>query len=330
MSELTYLEAIKDGMRELMKEDERVFLIGEDIGIYGGSFGVTNGLLAEFGAERVIDTPISEAAIIGTAAGSAITGMRPILEIMFSDFTACGMDQLLNQAAKIRYMFGGKAMVPMVLRTASGGGAGFGPHHSQSWEAIFAHIPGLKVVMPSCPYDAKGLLISSAHDNNPVIFLEHKVLYKHKKYIQEVPVGIYTIPLGKAEVKRQGKDITIVASSYMVQKSLEAAKILENEKQIDCEVVDLRTIRPLDIDSVITSVKKTGKLLCIEEACSFGSFMGEVITQVIEKGFDYLDAPPIRIAGRNCPVPYSYVLEQEMIPSVDKIKDGILKVLGKN
>jgi pyruvate dehydrogenase E1 component beta subunit len=330
MSELTYLEAIRDGIREVLKEDERVFLLGEDIGLYGGSFGLTSGLFAEFGAERIRDTPISEAAIIGTAVGSAITGMRPILEIMFSDFTACGMDQLLNQAAKVRYMFGGKAKVPMVLRTASGGGAGFGPHHSQSWEAIFSHVPGLKVVMPSCPYDAKGLLISSVYDNNPVVFLEHKVLYKHKKYAQEVPAGIYTIPLGKAEVKRQGKDITVVASSYMVQKSLEAAEILKNEKQIDCEVVDLRTIRPLDIDTVMTSVEKTGKLLCVEEACSFGSFMGEVITQVIEKGFDYLDAPPIRIAGRNCPVPYSYVLEQEMIPSVEKIKDGILKVLGKN
>ncbi|MDD3521001.1 MAG: alpha-ketoacid dehydrogenase subunit beta [Actinomycetota bacterium] len=329
MSELTYLEAIRDGIREVMKEDERVFLIGEDIGLYGGSFGLTNGLFAEFGAERVRDTPISEAAIIGASAGAAVTGMRPILEIMFSDFTACGMDQLLNQAAKIRYMFGGKAKVPMVLRTASGGGAGFGPHHSQSWEAIFAHIPGLKVVMPSCPYDAKGLLISAVRDNNPVIFLEHKVLYKNKKYAQEVPEGIYTIPLGKAEVKRQGKDLSIVASSYMVQKSLEAAEEL-SKQGIDCEVVDLRTIRPLDIDTVMASVEKTGKLLCVEEACSFGSFMGEVITQVIEKGFDYLDAPPIRIAGKNCPVPYSYILEQEMIPNVDRIKDGILKVLGKN
>ncbi|MHB8277998.1 MAG: alpha-ketoacid dehydrogenase subunit beta [Candidatus Humimicrobiaceae bacterium] len=330
MSELTYLEAIRDGIREVMKEDEDVFLIGEDIGLYGGSFGLTNGLFAEFGGERVRDTPISESVIIGTAVGSAITGMRPILEIMFSDFTGCGMDQIMNQAAKIRYMFGGKAKVPMVLRTASGGGAGFGPHHSQSLEAIFAHIPGLKVVMPSCPYDAKGLFISSVYDNNPVIFLEHKFLYKNKKYAQEVPSGIYAIPLGKGEIKRPGKDISIVASSYMVQKSLEAAEILQKEKQINCEVVDLRTIRPLDMDIILESVKKTGKLICVEEACSFGSFMGEVITQVTEKAFDFLDAPPIRIAGKNCPVPYSFILEQEMLPSVDKIKDGILSVLGKN
>ena len=226
-------------------------------------------------------------------------------------------------------MFGGKAKVPMVLRTASCGGAGFGPHHSQSLEAIFAHVPGLKVVMPATPYDAKGLLISSVRDDNPVVFLEHKVLYKNKKYAQEVPEGIYTVPLGKAEVKRQGNDITIVASSYMVQKSLEAAEELAKEG-IDCEVVDLRTIRPLDMDTVMASIEKTGKLLCVEEACSFGSFMGEVITQAIEKGFDYLDAPPLRVAGKNCPVPYSYILEQEMIPSVAKIKDGILKVLGKN
>ena len=330
MSELTYLEAIRDGIREAMKEDESVFLLGEDIGLYGGSFGLTNGLFAEFGGERVRDTPISESVIIGTAVGAAITGTRPILEIMFSDFIGCGMDQLMNQAAKIRYMFGGKAKVPMVLRTASGAGAGFGPHHSQSLEAIFAHIPGLKVVMPSCPYDAKGLLISAVRDNNPVVFLEHKVLYKNKKYAQEVPEGIYTIPLGKGEIKRKGKDISIIASSYMVQKSLEAAEILQKEMQIDCEVVDLRTIRPLDIDLILESVKKTGKLICIEEACSFGSFMGEVITQVTEKAFDFLDAPPIRIAGGNCPVPYSFILEQEMIPSVEKIKEGILGVLGKN
>ena len=330
MSNLTYLEAIREAIQEVMRKDENIFLIGEDIGLYGGSFGLTSGLFAEFGAERVRDTPISESVIIGTAVGSAITGMRPILEIMFSDFTGCGMDQIMNQAAKIRYMFGGKAKVPMVLRTATGGGAGFGPHHSQSLEAIFAHIPGLKVVMPSCPYDAKGLFISAVYDNNPVIFLEHKVLYKSKKYAQEVPKGLYTIPLGKGEIKRPGKDISIVATSYMVQKSLEAAEILKKDKQIDCEIIDLRTIKPLDIDIVLESVKKTGKLICVEEACSFGGFMGEVIAQVMEKGFDYLDAPAIRVASSNNPVPYSHILEEEMIPSVDKIKDRILSVLDKN
>ena len=329
MSVLTYLEAIRQAIQEVMRKDEDVFIFGEDIGLYGGSFGLTNGLFQEFGKDRVRDTPISEAVLIGAAAGSAVTGMRPILEIMFSDFIGCGMDQLMNQAAKIRYMFGGKAMVPMVLRTATGGGAGFGPHHSQSLESIFAHIPGLKVVMPSCPYDAKGLFISSVYDDNPVIFLEHKVLYKNKKYAQEVPEGIYKIPLGKGEIKRTGSDITVVSSSYMVQKSLEAAEILKTENNIDCEVIDLRTIRPLDMEIILESVEKTGRLVCVEEACGFGGFMGEVMSQVMEKGFDYLDAPAIRVSSMDCPVPYSYILEREMIPSVEKIRDAVLGVLNK-
>jgi len=325
--ELTYLEAIREAMQQKMREDNNVYLIGEDIAEYGGAFGVTVGMLEEFGRERIRNTPISEEAIIGVATGSAITGMRPIAEIMFSDFITIAMDQIANQAAKISYMFGGKAKVPMVIRTAGGGGTGAAAQHSQSLEALVAHIPGLKVVMPSCPYDAKGLLISSINDDNPVIFIEHKLLYKNKKYIQNVPRQMYEIPLGKGDIKREGSDISVAATSYMVQKSLEAAERLSQENGIECEVIDIRTLRPLDIDIILNSIKKTGKLLCVEEAPIFGGFMGEVSAQVSEKGFDWLDAPVVRVAGRNCPVPYSLVLEQEMIPSTSRIEKGILDLL---
>ncbi len=325
--ELTYLEAIREAMQQKMRKDSSVYLMGEDIAEYGGAFGVTVGMLEEFGRERVRNTPISEETIIGVATGSAITGMRPIAEIMFSDFMTIAMDQIVNQAAKISYMFGGKARVPMVIRTAGGGGTGAAAQHSQSLEALVAHIPGLKVVMPSCPYDAKGLLISSINDNNPVIFIEHKLLYKNKKYIQNVPQEMYEIPLGKGDIKREGTDISITATSYMVQKSLEAADKLSREKGIECEVIDMRTLRPLDMDIILNSIKKTGKLLCVEEAPVFGGFMGEVSAQVSEKGFDWLDAPVTRVAGRNCPVPYSLVLEKEMIPDVIRIEKGILDIL---
>jgi len=329
MRELTYLEAIREAMQQKMREDSSVYLIGEDIAEYGGAFGVTVGMLEEFGKERIRNTPISEEAIIGVATGSAVTGMRPIAEIMFSDFITIAMDQIVNQTAKIRYMFGGKAKVPLVIRTAGGGGTGAAAQHSQSLEALVVHIPGLKVVMPSCPYDAKGLLISSINDDNPVIFIEHKLLYKNKKCIQNVPRQMYEIPLGKGDLKREGSDISIAATSYMVQKSLEAAEKLSQEKGIECEVIDIRTLRPLDIDIILDSIKKTGRLLCVEEAPIFGGFMGEVSAQVSEKGFDWLDAPVARVAGRNCPVPYSLVLEQEMIPGVSRIEKGILNLLSK-
>jgi len=329
MREISYLEAIREAMQQIMRQNEDVYLIGEDIAEYGGAFGVTVGMLSEFGKERIRNTPISEAAIVGVGIGSAVTGMRPIAEIMFSDFITISMEQIANQAAKIRYMFGGKAKVPLVIRTAGGGGTGAAAQHSQSLEGLVTHIPGLKVVMPSCPYDAKGLLIASINDDNPVIFIEHKLLYKNKKCIQYVPEDLYEIPLGSADIKRKGSDISIAATSFMVQKSIEATQILAEEENIECEVIDLRTLRPLDIDTVLGSVKKTGKLLCVEEACSFGGFMGEVVSQVMEKGFDYLDAPVTRVAGRNCPVPYSLVLEEEMIPSIDRIKKGILDILYK-
>ncbi|MBC8386945.1 MAG: alpha-ketoacid dehydrogenase subunit beta [Actinobacteria bacterium] len=329
MREISYLEAIREAMQQIMRQNEDVYLIGEDIAEYGGAFGVTVGMLSEFGKERIRNTPISEAAIVGVGIGSAVTGMRPIAEIMFSDFITISMEQIANQAAKIRYMFGGKAKVPLVIRTAGGGGTGAAAQHSQSLEGLVTHIPGLKVVMPSCPYDAKGLLIASINDDNPVIFIEHKLLYKNKNCIQHVPEDLYEIPLGSADIKRKGSDISIAATSFMVQKSIKAAQILAEEENIECEVIDLRTLRPLDIDTVLNSVKKTGKLLCVEEACSFGGFMGEVASQVMEKGFDYLDAPVTRVAGRNCPVPYSLVLEEEMIPSIDRIKKGILDILYK-
>lgn len=328
--ELTYLEAIREAMQQKMRDDGNVYLIGEDIAEYGGAFGVTVGMLEEFGKERVRNTPISEETIIGVATGSAITGMRPIAEIMFSDFMTIAMDQIVNQAAKICYMYGGKASVPMVIRTAGGGGTGAAAQHSQSLEALVAHIPGLKVVMPSCPYDAKGLLISSINDNNPVIFIEHKLLYKNKKCVQNVPEEMYEIPLGKGDIKREGTDITIAATSYMVQESLEAAGRLSGERGIECEVIDIRTLRPLDIDIIIDSIKKTARLLCVEEAPVFGGFMGEVAAQASEKAFDWLDAPVSRVAGRNCPVPYSPVLEREMIPCVKRIEKGILNLLDEN
>jgi len=330
MRELTYLEAIREALQQKMREDSSIYLIGEDIAEYGGAFGVTVGMLEEFGKERIRNTPISEEAIIGIAIGTAVTGIRTVAEIMFSDFLTIAMDQIVNQAAKIRYMFGGKARVPLVIRTAGGGGTGAAAQHSQSLEALVTHIPGLKVVMPSCPYDAKGLLISSIDDDNPVIFIEHKLLYKNKKCIQNVPRQMYRIPLGKGDIKRRGSDISIAATSYMVQKSLEAAENLSHEKGIECEVIDIRTLRPLDIDIILDSIKKTGRLLCVEEAPIFGGFMGEVSAQVSEKGFDLLDAPVVRVAGRNCPVPYSPVLEKAMIPGASRIEKGILNLLNKN
>ena len=328
MREITYLEAIREAMQQVMQKDSDVYLMGEDVAEYGGAFGVSAGMLEEFGKVRVRNTPISEDGIIGVATGSAVTGMRPIVEIMFSDFITIAMDEIANQAAKIRYMFGGKAKVPMVIRTAGGGGTGAAAQHSQSLEALVAHIPGLKVVMPSCPYDAKGLLVAAINDDNPIIFIEHKLLYKNKKYIQHVPEEMYEVPLGLADIKRKGKDITIVATSLMVQRSLEVADVLKNDNGIECEVVDLRTLRPLDLDTVLSSLEKTGRLVCVEEACSFGGFMGEVAAQVAEKGFDLLDAPILRVAGKNCPVPYSLVLEQEMIPNTERIKKGVLQVLN--
>ncbi|HBY92984.1 MAG TPA: alpha-ketoacid dehydrogenase subunit beta [Chloroflexi bacterium] len=316
MRELSYAEALREALRQEMQRDERVFLIGEDIGVYGGAFGVTAGLVEEFGPERVRDTPISEAAIAGACIGAGLTGMRPVGEIQFMDFVTISMEQLVLQAAKLRYMFGGKARVPMVLRMPGGAGTGAAAQHSESLENWFVHVPGLKVVMPSTPYDAKGLLIAAIRDDNPVIFVEHKLLYKLKGPIPEEP---YTIPLGLSEVRRAGSDLTIVATSYMVRQSLEAARQLAAMGH-DVEVVDPRTLKPLDVAPILDSVRKTGKLLVVHEAVRTGGFGGEIVSRVVESdAFDYLEAPPRRVAGLDVPIPYNRELERRAIPQVEDI-----------
>lgn len=314
--EISYLEAVREAMSQEMRENQDVFILGEDIGVYGGAFGVTRGMIEEFGPERVRNTPISEAAIAGGAVGAALTGMRPILELQFSDFITIAMDQLVNQAAKTRYMFGGKGKVPLVVRTPAGSGTGAAAQHSQSLEAWMAHIPGLKVVQPSTAYDAKGLLKAAMDDDNPVIFYEHKLLYKT---IGEVPEEAYSIPLGKADVKRSGKDVTIVATAIMVHKALEAAKELEAEG-IDVEIIDPRTLVPLDEETIIESVKKTGKCIVIHEAVKRGGYGGEIASMIAEsEAFDYLDAPIKRLGGLAVPVPYNPTLEKAVIPQVPDI-----------
>jgi len=316
MREITYLEAVREAMTQEMERDKNVFLIGEDIGQYGGAFGASFGMLEQFGPERILDTPITELGLTGAATGAALVGMRPIAEIMFMDFTTLASEQLVNQAAKLRFMFGGKASVPMVLRTPAGSGTGAAEHHSQSLENWFVHIPGLKVVMPSSPYDAKGLLISAIRDNNAVVFVEHKLLYKMKG---PVPEELYEIPLGTADVKREGKDLTIIATSVMVQRSLAAAEILAKEG-IEVEVVDPRTLRPLDTGSIIDSVIKTGRVLIVHEAVKTGGFGGELAAIIAEsKAFGYLDAPIVRLAGLDIPIPYNRTLELNAVPQVEDI-----------
>ena len=324
MREIYYLDAIKEAILQGMELDPDVFMIGEDIGVYGGAFGLTLGLLEKFGPDRIIDTPISEQAIVGMAIGAALMGKKPIVEIMFSDFLLLTMEQIANQAAKIHYMFGGKASVPLVIRAPGGGGTGAAAQHSQSLEALLMHIPGIKLVMPSTPLDAKGLLASAIADPNPVIYLEHKLLYKKVK--GEVPEGRYEIPLGKADIKRKGKDITVVATSLMVHKALDAAEKLEDEG-ISVEVIDPRTIKPLDLDTIIESVKKTGRVLLLEEACYTGGFTSFLASEISLKAFDWLDCPVARVTGLDSPIPYSKVLEDVIIPGEARIEEGIREVL---
>ena len=316
MREITYLEAVREAMTQEMERDSRVFLIGEDIGEYGGAFQVTYGMLEKFGHDRILDTPITELGLTGAAVGAALIGMRPIAEIMFMDFTTLASEQLVNQAAKLRFMFGGQSTVPMVLRTPAGSGTGAAEHHSQSFENWFVHVPGLKVVMPTSPYDVKGLLVSSIRDDNPVVFIEHKLLYKTKG---EVPEELYEIPLGKADIKRAGKDLTIIATGIMVQKSLAAAEELIKEG-IDIEIVDPRTLRPLDTETIVGSVKKTGKVLIVHEAVKTGGFGGELAGVIAEsEAFGYLEAPIIRLAGKEVPIPYNRDLEQAAVPQIADI-----------
>lgn len=325
MSEITYAQAIKDAMSEEMRRDETVFLMGEDVGLYGGAFGVSVGMFQEFGEERVRDTPISEAAIAGAAAGAAVTGMRPIAEIMFSDFTTIAMDQLVNQAAKMRYMFGGKAKVPMVLRTPGGSGTGAAAQHSQSLEAWFCHVPGLKVVVPSTPYDAKGLLKAAIRDDNPVIFIEQKLLYRKKG---EVPDEDYIIELGKADIKREGKDLTIITYGRMAPVCLKVAEDVAKEG-IDVEVVDPRTLLPLDRETLIRSAKKTGKVLIVHEAVQTGGFGGE-ITAVIagSEAFFSLNAPIKRLGGLDIPIPYCPELEKNAVPTEETIREAVYALMN--
>lgn len=320
---ITYSEALRQALISEMTKDENVILMGEDIGILGNVFGVTRGLLEMFGPRRVRSTPISEAAIVGAAVGAGLLGLRPVAEIMYIDFTTMAMDQIINQAAKMRYMSGGRVKVPIVVRTQGGAGSGEAAQHCQSLEAFFVHVPGLKVVMPSTPYDAKGLLISAIREENPVIFIEHKLLYSLKG---EVPVEEYTIPLGKAEIKKEGKDLTIVATSYMLQKVLNTLPLVEKEG-IYPEVIDPRTLSPLDTETIFKSVRKTHHLLVVQESVAPASFAAELLALVNENVFDYLDAPPKRLCGLSVPIPYSKKLEDASIPSESDIVAAIKDIL---
>jgi len=325
MRKIKYVDALNEALREEMLKDENVFIIGEDIGKNGGVFGVTKNLWEEFGDKRVRNTPISEAGFVGCGLGAAVTGLRPVVELMYQDFALVAMDQIVNQVAKIRYMFGGKAKVPMVIRMQGGAGAGDAAQHSQSIEAFFAHVPGLKVVIPSTAYDAKGLLKASIREDNPVIFIEHQMLYAAEG---QVPEEEYEIELGKADVKKEGKDVTVVSWSYQLHYVLQAAEELMQEG-INAEVIDPRTIKPLDIDTILESIEKTGKLLIVHQACKTGGYAGEITAQVMEKGFYDLDAPVKRLGAHDTPVPYNESLEKAHFPSVEEIKEAIRELCNE-
>lgn len=323
--EMTYANAIKEAISEEMRKDDKVFMMGEDVGVYRGAFGVSGGMIEEFGADRIIDTPISETGFVGCAIGAAVSGLRPIVEIMFSDFMGVCWDMILNQAPKMRYMFGGKVSVPMVLRTASGGGTGAAAQHSQSLEAMLCHIPGLKVIVPSTPEDAKGLLKSAIRDNNPVIFLEQKLLYRTKGM---VPEEEYYTPIGKADIKREGSDCTIVTYGRMTQMCLSAAETLEKEG-IYAEVIDLRTLLPMDKPAIIESVKKTKHLIVVHEAVKTGGLGGEIAATIAEtEAFHYLDAPIKRLASEDVPVPFCPILEKGILPDEIKIAQAVRDILS--
>ncbi|HIE43435.1 MAG TPA: alpha-ketoacid dehydrogenase subunit beta [Candidatus Omnitrophica bacterium] len=323
MREITYREALREALDEEMALNEKVFIMGEDVALYGGAYKVTQGLYEKYGEERVIDTPISESAIAGMATGAAITGMRPVAEIMYIDFITQAMDQLVNQAAKMRYMFGGKTTVPLVLRTEGGAGRCIAAHHSQSLEAWIMHVPGLYLVMPSTPYDAKGLLKASIRDDNPVVFIEHKMIYGVKGEVSE---GEYIIPLGVADVKREGRDITVLTYSRQVHNCLAAVEDLEKQG-ISAEIIDLRTLKPLDLQTILNSIKKTNRVVIVSEACKTGSVASELATLIMEHAFDFLDTPPKRICGVDVPIPMSPVLEEEAVPNKESIIKGIKEVL---
>lgn len=314
-----FSEAIREAIQFEMRRDPNVYMAGEDIGIFGGSFGVTSEMIEEFGSERVRDTPISETAIVGHAVGAAMAGLRPVVELMFLDFIGVALDEIMNQAAKMHYMFGGRGSVPMVVRGAVGAGQRAAAQHSQSLEALVCHIPGLKVAYPSTPRDAKGLMISAIRDNNPVIFMEHKMLYW---VMGDVPEGDFSIPFGKADIRRVGKDVTIVAWGYMITVCEEAAETLAAEG-IEVEIIDPRTLLPFDKETVLASVKKTGRLVIVHEATRTAGFGAEIAALVAEEGFDYLDAPIVRVTAPDTPVPYAPILEDNFIPSAEKIVEAV-------
>lgn len=314
--ELSYSQAIQEAIALAMEADPRVFLMGEDVGVYGGAFQVTGDLVHRFGADRIIDTPISELGGAGVAVGAALTGMRPIFEFQFSDFATLAMEQIVNQAAKLRFMLGGAVSVPVVMRFPSGSGTGAAAQHSQSLEAWLGHVPGLKVLQPSTPHDVKGMLLAAIEDPDPVMIFEHKLLYKMKG---EVPEGYYTVPIGKAAIRRSGRDVSVVATSIMVHKALAAAEELAGEG-IDLEVIDLRTIRPMDTATIIESVMKTGRLIAVYEGVKTLGIGAEVSAAIAEsEAFDFLDAPIIRLGGAESPIPYNPDLEKAVVPQVPDI-----------
>lgn len=322
---LTYREALNQAMREEMRRDERIFLIGEEVGYYQGAFKVSKGFVEEFGPRRVLDTPITEAGFTGLAIGAAMAGLHPIVELMTFNFSILAMDQIINNAAKIRYMSGGQISVPIVIRGPGSAAHQLGAQHSQSLEAWFCHVPGLKVITPSTPHDAKGLLKSAIRDHNPVIFIEAQLLYGTKG---EVGEGDYTIPIGKAEVKRQGKDVTIVAYSKMLLLALEAADSLAREG-IQAEIVDPRTLKPLDVETIVNSVKKTGRLVVLEEGWGFAGLGAQIAESIYTNAFDYLDGPIVRVAGEEVPIPYSRPLEDAAIPDHARVVAAVKRVLNR-
>lgn len=322
MKNMTYTDALKDAIRSEMHKDPMVFVAGEDISVMGGSFGVTAGLFNEFGPDRIVNCPISETAIIGMGVGAAAAGMRPIVELMYLDFAGCAMDEIMNQAAKMRYMFGGKCRLPMVIRAAGGATVRAAAQHSQMIEAMFTHIPGIKVVCPGTPADAKGLLIQAIEDDNPVMFVEHKALYSMKG---EVPEEMEPIPFGKANILKEGKDITVIAWSYMTHVAMEAAEKLKTEG-IDAEVIDARTLVPFDRETLIHSIKKTHRLAIVSEAVKTSGFASEIAAIVCEEYLDELDENIIRITAPDCPIPYSAVLEDAYVPDSDVVVKKIMEL----
>jgi pyruvate dehydrogenase E1 component beta subunit len=325
MREITYAEAIREALRQEMSLDDNVFIFGEDVGQFGGCFGVTAGLYEEFGPDRVMDTPISESAILGAALGSALMGLRPVPEIMFSDFTTVCFDYLTNQAPKVRYMCGGQVeKLPMVVRTTTGGWIRAAGQHSQSLEGWFTQVPGLKVVMPATPYDAKGLLTACLRDNNPVLYLEHKVLYTVSG---PVPEDEYLVPLGQAEIKKEGTDVTLISYSLMLNKTLSAAEQLAGDG-ISAEVIDLRTLSPLDHDTLARSVQKTHKAVVVQEAVEVAGVAAQVVKSLVDSSFEYLDAPVKTVAAGNTVIPFSPPLEDAMLPNEEKIVAAAKEILG--